>query len=90
MGCGQSTEDKAAKARSKLIEKNLKEDGIQAAKDIKLLLLGKYKMQDLYLIKVYDRYSWKIVKCIRQCSKSVKKKIKICVSCCFPNGFKTV
>lgn len=57
MGCGQSTEDKAAKARSKLIEKNLKEDGIQAAKDIKLLLLGKYKMQDLYLIKVYDRYS---------------------------------
>lgn len=41
MGCGQSTEDKAAKARSKLIEKNLKEDGIQAAKDIKLLLLGK-------------------------------------------------
>lgn len=42
MGCGQSSEDKEAKARSKLIEKNLKEDGIQAAKDIKLLLLGKY------------------------------------------------
>lgn len=41
MGCGQSAEDRAAKARSKLIEKNLKEDGVQAAKDIKLLLLGK-------------------------------------------------
>lgn len=27
--------------RSKQIEKNLKEDGLQAAKDIKLLLLGK-------------------------------------------------
>ena len=27
--------------RSKQIEKNLKEDGMQAAKDIKLLLLGK-------------------------------------------------
>ena len=27
--------------RSKQIERNLKEDGIQAAKDIKLLLLGK-------------------------------------------------
>jgi guanine nucleotide-binding protein G(o) subunit alpha len=36
-----SAEERAAVARSKLIEKNLKEDGIQAAKDIKLLLLGK-------------------------------------------------
>lgn len=41
MGCTASAEDRAAAARSKLIEKNLKEDGIQAAKDIKLLLLGK-------------------------------------------------
>lgn len=36
-----SAEDRAALERSKAIEKNLKEDGIQAAKDIKLLLLGK-------------------------------------------------
>ena len=35
-----SAEERAAAARSKQIEKNLKEDGIQAAKDIKLLLLG--------------------------------------------------
>ena len=35
-----SAEERAAVARSKQIEKNLKEDGIQAAKDIKLLLLG--------------------------------------------------
>lgn len=41
MGCTSSAEERAAIARSKLIEKNLKEDGIQAAKDIKLLLLGK-------------------------------------------------
>lgn len=41
MGCASSAEERAAIARSKLIEKNLKEDGIQAAKDIKLLLLGK-------------------------------------------------
>lgn len=40
MGCTSSAEERAAIARSKLIEKNLKEDGIQAAKDIKLLLLG--------------------------------------------------
>lgn len=41
MGCTTSAEERAAIARSKLIERNLKEDGIQAAKDIKLLLLGK-------------------------------------------------
>lgn len=40
MGCASSAEEREAIARSKLIEKNLKEDGIQAAKDIKLLLLG--------------------------------------------------
>ena len=41
MGCAMSAEERAQRARSKQIEKNLKEDGIQAAKDIKLLLLGK-------------------------------------------------
>lgn len=35
-----SQEERAALERSKMIEKNLKEDGLQAAKDIKLLLLG--------------------------------------------------
>ena len=41
MGCAMSAEERASRARRKQIEKNLKEDGIQAAKDIKLLLLGK-------------------------------------------------
>ena len=40
MGCAMSAEERQQRARSKQIEKNLKEDGIQAAKDIKLLLLG--------------------------------------------------
>jgi guanine nucleotide-binding protein G(o) subunit alpha len=40
MGCTMSAEERAALERSRQIEKNLKEDGIQAAKDIKLLLLG--------------------------------------------------
>jgi guanine nucleotide-binding protein G(o) subunit alpha len=40
MGCTMSQEERAALERSKMIEKNLKEDGIMAAKDIKLLLLG--------------------------------------------------
>ena len=42
MGCAMSAEERQQRARSKQIEKNLKEDGIQAAKDIKLLLLGMY------------------------------------------------
>lgn len=42
MGCAQSAEERAALAKSRLIERNLKEDGIQAAKDIKLLLLGMF------------------------------------------------
>lgn len=36
-----SAEERAALDRSKAIEKNLKEDGMVAAKDVKLLLLGK-------------------------------------------------
>lgn len=36
-----SAEERAALARSRQIERNLREDGLQAAKDIKLLLLGK-------------------------------------------------
>lgn len=39
-----SAEERAAQARSKQIERNLREDGIQAAKDIKLLLLGEYRL----------------------------------------------
>lgn len=51
MGCAQSAEERAAAARSRLIERNLKEDGLQAAKDIKLLLLGKWFFNDVNLMK---------------------------------------
>lgn len=40
MGCTMSQDERQALERSRAIEKNLKEDGIAAAKDIKLLLLG--------------------------------------------------
>jgi len=40
MGCSLSADDRAALERNRQIEKELKEDGLQAAKDIKLLLLG--------------------------------------------------
>jgi len=42
MGCSLSADDRAALERNRQIEKELKEDGLQAAKDIKLLLLGLY------------------------------------------------
>uniref|UniRef100_A0A182PLU7 Uncharacterized protein n=1 Tax=Anopheles epiroticus TaxID=199890 RepID=A0A182PLU7_9DIPT len=53
MGCTSSAEERAAIARSKQIERNLKEDGIQAAKDIKLLLLGKLLYTHTYLTEPY-------------------------------------
>uniref|UniRef100_A0A8C2JQS8 Guanine nucleotide-binding protein G(i) subunit alpha-2 n=1 Tax=Cyprinus carpio TaxID=7962 RepID=A0A8C2JQS8_CYPCA len=40
MGCTVSAEDKAASERSKMIDKNLREDGEKAAREVKLLLLG--------------------------------------------------
>lgn len=51
MGCTMSQEQRIAYERSKAIEKNLKEDGIQAAKDIKLLLLGKENASSIALKK---------------------------------------
>lgn len=40
MGCTISAEEREAIEKSRQIEKVLKEDGVQAAKDVKLLLLG--------------------------------------------------
>lgn len=42
MGCLLSKEDREALEQSRNIDKKLKEDGIQAAKDVKLLLLGEF------------------------------------------------
>lgn len=42
MGCVTSQEDKAAMERSKAIDKGLRADGEKAAREVKLLLLGKY------------------------------------------------
>lgn len=40
MGCTISAEDKAAVERSKMIDKNLREDRDKSSKEVKLLLLG--------------------------------------------------
>lgn len=42
MGCATSAEDKAAAERSRMIDRNLKNDGEMAARVVKLLLLGKF------------------------------------------------
>lgn len=39
-----SAEERLAAERNRAIDKGLKEDGVQAAKDIKLLLLGRWSM----------------------------------------------
>ena len=43
MGCGMSAEDRAARAHSKAIDRQLRHEGIKTEKDVKLLLLGEYK-----------------------------------------------
>lgn len=45
MGCTLSAEDKAAVERSKMIDKNLRADGERAAREVKLLLLGKWNLK---------------------------------------------
>lgn len=55
MGCTTSAEERAAIQRSKQIEKNLKEDGIQAAKDIKLLLLGEFQSTSAWVFLSFPR-----------------------------------
>jgi guanine nucleotide-binding protein G(i) subunit alpha len=42
MGCAVSSDDKAAVERSKQIDKTLRADGEKAAREVKLLLLGKW------------------------------------------------
>lgn len=42
MGCTLSKEERDALEQSRNIDKKLKEDHLQAAKDVKLLLLGEF------------------------------------------------
>ena len=52
MGCTLSAEDKAAVERSKMIDKNLRADGERAAREVKLLLLGKLNPYVILMIDV--------------------------------------
>lgn len=83
MGCTMSAEERAALERSRKIEKNLKEDGLQAAKDIKLLLLGAgesgkstivKQMKWAIFVKLEKRYG-EIKKFIRGGRKFLKESV---------------
>lgn len=45
MGCGMSTEEKEGKARNEEIENQLKRDKMMQRNEIKMLLLGMWKLQ---------------------------------------------
>lgn len=53
MGCTISAEDKAAVERSKMIDKNLREDRDKSSKEVKLLLLG---MNFIYSLSLFFFY----------------------------------
>lgn len=44
MGCAASSEDKQAQERSKQLDRMLRADGEKAAREVKLLLLGRYSI----------------------------------------------
>ena len=49
MGCTLSAEDRAALARSKAIDKNLKADSVRAEREVKLLLLGRVELSSVFV-----------------------------------------
>lgn len=49
---GMSSEEREAMERSKALDKQLKEDAERAAKDVKLLLLGKNDLSRLFSINI--------------------------------------
>ena len=49
MGCTLSAEDRAALARSKAIDKNLKADSVRAEREVKLLLLGRAELSSEFV-----------------------------------------
>lgn len=45
MGCTLTAQDKVAQERSKHIDRNLRDDGDKASREVKLLLLGKHQVE---------------------------------------------
>lgn len=57
MGCAVSSDEKAAAERSKAIDKSLRAEGERSAREVKLLLLGKYYCMYTYMSCEMFRYN---------------------------------
>lgn len=55
MGCAASAGDKVAAAKSKEIDKKIKSDAEKAAREVKLLLLGKFDFKSELNSIIYTR-----------------------------------
>ncbi len=53
MGCGMSTEERAAASRSHEIDQMLRKEGEKAAREVKLLLLGEHTPLETTLCLIY-------------------------------------
>lgn len=56
MGCTISAEDKAAVERSKMIDKNLREDREKLLREVKLLLLGKNRFVIVLVLEALTQH----------------------------------
>lgn len=66
MGCAASSEDRQAQERSKQLDRMLRADGEKAAREVKLLLLGKHfngwayqetrKLSALVLVEIIEMF----------------------------------
>uniref|UniRef100_A0A8C2RL43 Adenylate cyclase-inhibiting G alpha protein n=1 Tax=Capra hircus TaxID=9925 RepID=A0A8C2RL43_CAPHI len=63
MGCTLSAEDKAAVERSKMIDRNLREDGEKAAREVKLLLLGAGESGKSTIVKIIHEAGYSEEEC---------------------------
>uniref|UniRef100_A0A8C5NV12 Guanine nucleotide-binding protein G(i) subunit alpha-2 n=1 Tax=Jaculus jaculus TaxID=51337 RepID=A0A8C5NV12_JACJA len=63
MGCTVSAEDKAAAERSKMIDKNLREDGEKAAREVKLLLLDTIPVLGCFSLHLWSPLGLRLTAC---------------------------
>ena len=74
MGCAVSADDKLAQERSKQIGKSLRADGEKAAREVKLLLLGRFSGNLDCQLKICDRSNLVRVTSLEELSQQILTK----------------